>query len=108
MDLTTGFRITRHKIRTVPLTLLVKNKVEELAKTQGITNMKFTNKKGDTLPQADLIAGADYDVLSGEEDQNEENEIENDEEPNEEPIIQVVNQTHGELVEEEEEVEVLD
>jgi hypothetical protein len=63
MDLTTGARITRHRIHPCPLTLLVKNKVESLAKAQGITNMKFTNKKGETLEHADWIEGVDYDII---------------------------------------------
>ena len=66
MDLTTGFRITRDRVHPCPLTLLVKNQVEALAKEQGITDMKFTNKKGETLSHADWIVGVDYDVLGAE------------------------------------------
>ena len=56
VDLMTGSRITRHKIRMVPLTSLVKNQVEALAAAQGMTDMKFTNEKGETLPHADWTA----------------------------------------------------
>ena len=56
MDLTTGYRITWDRVHPCPLTLLVKNQVEALAKAQGITDMKFTNKKGETLSHADWIA----------------------------------------------------
>ena len=56
MDLTTGSLITRGRITTVPMTKLVKEKVEELASKQDITNMKFTNKKGETLATDDWIA----------------------------------------------------
>jgi hypothetical protein len=106
MDLTTGKRITCDRIHPCPLTLLVKNQVEALADMQGITNMKFTNKKGETLKHADWIAGVDYDVLGNEEVEP----TDNDDEPIED-IVQVANPTHGELieyVEEPEELEVAD
>ena len=66
MDLTTGALITRGRITAVPMTTTVKEKVEAMAKQQGITNMKFTNKKGETLASDDWIAGVDYDVIGGE------------------------------------------
>jgi hypothetical protein len=107
MDLLTGSKITRQRIHPCPLTLMVKNQVEALAKAQGIINMKFTNKKGQTLDHADWIAGVDYDVLGIEnepeptDDENDQDEVED----NEEPVIQVANPTRGELVEDEEEEE---
>ena len=108
MDPTTGSRIIRHKIRAAPLTSLVKNRVEALAAAQGMTNVKFTNEKVETLPHADWTTGVDCDMLSGDEDpideQNDENDIEEDEEPAA-PVVQAINPTHGELNEEEEEAE---
>jgi hypothetical protein len=104
MDLTTGSRITRDRIHPCPMTLLIQNQVETLAKNQGIINVKFTNKKGETLEHADWIAGVDYDVLGTEEmeptdDDNDEDDV------TIENIVQVANPNHGELVEDEEEPE---
>ena len=45
MNLNTGKVITRNKVTTIPLTKVVKDKVEQMAKDQGITQIKFTNKK---------------------------------------------------------------
>ena len=85
MDLTTGSRVTRHKIHRAPLMSMVKNQVEASAKVQGMTNMKFTNKKGGTLAHADWIAGVDCDALGGEiepaDEETNQDEVEDDEEP---------------------------
>ena len=53
MNLSTGKRITRNKITPVPLSEVVKNRVEQMAVDQGITHVKFTNKKRIELPNAD-------------------------------------------------------
>ena len=90
----------------VPMTKLVKEKVEELASKQGITNIKFTNKKGETLATDDWITGVDYDVIGEEvEPTDEQEDIEDDKEPEEQVVAQVANPNHGELVEEIEEVD---
>ena len=47
-----------------PLTETVKNIVEAMAVSQGITTMKFTNKRGVTLTHHDWIAGVDYDAIN--------------------------------------------
>src|SRR5210317_1558710 len=44
MNLSTGKRITRSRITAVPLTEVVKNRVEQMAVDQAITYVKFTNK----------------------------------------------------------------
>ena len=57
MDLTTGKQITRQgKVWPCPMTSVVKNQVEALAAEQGMTNVKFTNEKGEMLPHADWTA----------------------------------------------------
>ena len=62
MNLSTGKRITRNKITPVPMSEVVKNRVEQIATDQGITLVKFTNKKGIELPNVDWIEGVDYDI----------------------------------------------
>ena len=62
MNLSTGKRITKNKITPVPLSEVVKNRVEQMVTEQGITHVKFTNKKGIKLPNVDWIAGVDYDI----------------------------------------------
>ena len=65
VHLTTGETITWSKVMAVPLTDAVKNKAEEMAIEQGITELKFTNKKGKTFGHHDWIAGVDHDALNG-------------------------------------------
>ena len=62
MNLNTRKRMTCSKITLVPLTQLVKDRVENMAREQGITEVKFTNRNGMDLPKADWLAGVDYDA----------------------------------------------
>ena len=62
MNLSKGKRMTRNKITLVPLSEVVKNRVEQMAVAQGITHVKFTNKKGNELHNADWIEGVEYDI----------------------------------------------
>ena len=79
MNLNTGKIITRNKVITIPLTKIVKDKVEQMAFDQGITQIKFTNKRGIQLPNIDWIAGVDYDDYNNNDNENEQeddNEVE--------------------------------
>ena len=49
MDLTTGEEITRVQVTQLPLTDTVKDIVEAMTVSQGITELKFTNTKGDRV-----------------------------------------------------------
>ena len=53
MNLNTGERIIRGNVTPLPLTNIVKEKVESMAREEGITHIKFTNKKRVILPCAD-------------------------------------------------------
>ena len=64
MDLTTGEEITRGKVTPIPLTYTVKDIVEAMAIKQGLTGLKFTNKKGETLELHNWIVGVDYDTIN--------------------------------------------
>ena len=41
---------------------VVQNRVEQMAVEQGITHVKFANKKGIELPNAGWFEGVDYDI----------------------------------------------
>ena len=56
------------------LSEVVKNRVEQMAVDQGITHVKFTNKRGIELPNADWIAGVDYDIDYDEINDNDEDD----------------------------------
>ena len=60
MNLHMGKHIMQGKITPVPLTDTIKTHVEDMARKQGITHVKFTNKTGLKLPITDWIAGVDY------------------------------------------------
>ena len=64
MDLTTGEEFTRDLVTPVPLTDTAKDIVEAMAVSQGITELKITNKNGDTLAHHDWIARVDYDAIN--------------------------------------------
>ena len=81
MNLNSGMRLTTSKVTPIPMTDIVKEKVEEMALKQGINKVKFTNKKGIDLPNADWIAGVDYDKYYDEDDiSDDEDEVYYDEE----------------------------
>ena len=74
MDLATGEEITGGKVTPVPLTDTVKDIVEVMAVKQGITELKFINKKGETLAHHDWIVGVDYDTINDDPTENENDE----------------------------------
>ena len=82
MDLRTGKLITRRRVTVLPVTPVVVKAVEAMATKQGITSLKFADRKkrstddGVAFYPADWIAGVDY-----EEPENE-NEDEGDAEYN--------------------------
>ena len=101
MNLNTGMRITTSKVTAIPITDIVKKKVEDMALKQGINKVKFTNKKGLDIPNSDWIAGVDYDKyydeenISDEEDEaydteDEESDEEFDEEIDQEELDNVI------------------
>ena len=103
-------KITEGRVTPVPLTDTVKDMVEAMAVSQGITKMKFTNKKGETLAHQDWIAGVDYDAINnpveteGIDGDIEEQHIDKifEDEPRE---VEQTNLTRGSLVED---VEMID
>ena len=78
MNLKTGRVITRRKVTEIPVTDLVCKAVENLAKEDGITELKFKyktkTKKGDWILDADWIAGVDYEDNKNQNDDDEEDE----------------------------------
>ena len=77
MNLSTGNEITRSSVTSSPLTVNVRERVEQMAIDQGITHLKFTNKNGIELPNTDWIAGVDYDDVfenNNDEDSQAEDE----------------------------------
>jgi hypothetical protein len=80
MDLKTGREITRGRVTPVPLTDTVKNMVETMAIKEGITSIKFTNKRGVTLTHHDLEPGVDFDTINDHEEIEECEEQEEHEE----------------------------
>ena len=75
MDLSSGKLITRARVKQLPVTDLVIKAVEAMAYTQGFKSLKFRNRHGHTIHDADWIAGVDYEPT----DEQEDNEDEDDE-----------------------------
>ena len=67
MNLNTGKRISRPRVTAIPLTAHVKQHVEEMALTEGITTIKITNKDGVELPNVDDKYGIEYSDAYDEE-----------------------------------------
>ena len=61
MDLSTGSVITRSKLRVIPMTDAVIRRVNEMGKKQQWRGLTFKNRRGVILPDADRLAGVDYD-----------------------------------------------
>jgi len=74
MDLSTGKMITRRRVKELPMTDIVIRAVEQMAKREGLTTLKFTTRDGKPFESADLI----------EEVENAENETENTNESDDE------------------------
>ena len=106
MDLTTGEEITRGRVAPFPLTDTVKNAVEAVGVNQGMTSLKFTNKKGQTLAHQDWIAGVDCDTIMDDSGGTEDTQMQNDEAHKNDPVeipVHEANPVAGSLVEKEEE-----
>ena len=80
MNLNTGKTVMRGRLTPAPLTKLVKDKVESMARKQGITAVKFTNKAGFELPNTYWTPGIDYDEYLYQENNTFEGENDSDEE----------------------------
>ena len=71
LNLRTGKIITRQKFYEIPITQAVINRVEELAKKDGIKPvLTFQDRKGQVL-MADLITGVEIDPLNSLNDEND-------------------------------------
>ena len=84
MDLSTGRVITRPKVTVIPISDIIKKKVEDMATEQGIKSLKFFNRKKEELfHDTDMIAGVVPDVDSEESDNEDQDSYNEDEEENE-------------------------
>ena len=79
MVLDTGLEISTKTVTKLPIIDVVIKRVEELAKNQGFTVLKFANRRGNPIFDASLIAGVDYEgnlvppnALDAEQDQEQE------------------------------------
>ena len=61
------------------MTKLVLNQVKKMAKDQGITEVKFTNKRGMQLPHSNWLAGVDCDDDHFDDEQSDDEDNEEDE-----------------------------
>ena len=80
MNLHTGKPITRNKITPVLMTKLALNQVEKMARDQGITKIKFTNKRGMQLPHSNWLAGVDCDNNHFEDEDSDDDDDKDDDE----------------------------
>ena len=60
MNLHTGKVIMQNRVTAIPLTKIVKYKVEQMANDQGITTMKYLNKNNCEIPNIDWDEDEDY------------------------------------------------
>ena len=96
MDLNSGLLINRYKVEEIPVTPTVIKAVERMAEQQGIKSLKFKNRHGVIIRDADLLAGVDYEDEDDEDDDdyvedaeaNEANEEDSDEEDNYDKITE--------------------
>ena len=95
MDLQSGRRITRRHVTKIPVTEHVIATVEARASKEGFTTLKFTTKQGKQIPDADWIAGVDYQDNTDsdsdeeyEEDRDSDTDSNSDEEEEENQIDQ--------------------
>ena len=63
----------------MPTTKLALNQVEKMAKDQGITKIKFTNKRGMQLPHSDWLAGVDCNNNHFEDKESDDDDDDDDE-----------------------------
>jgi hypothetical protein len=59
-DLNSSRVITRARVSQLPVTDMVIKAIEKIAEDQGFKSLKFKNRKGAILHDADWIAGVDY------------------------------------------------
>jgi hypothetical protein len=83
MDLNSGRVITRPRITEIPVTPIVINAVETMAKCQGFKSLKFANQNRIIFTPADWIAGVDYEEDKAFEDEDYIQEDNNDEDDDE-------------------------
>ena len=79
MNLNTGKIISRARVTKIPLPSTVKEKVEQMAPTEGKSDMKFYNRNGLELPNSDDVRGVEYtdaydDVEVDDDYENNKNE----------------------------------
>ena len=67
MDLNSGRMITRSVVRQLPVTDVVIKAVEAMAYSQGFKTLKFKNRHGTVIHDADWIAGVDYEEKDDDE-----------------------------------------
>ena len=77
MDLNTKCVITCRKVTEIPVTHVVIKAIEAMAHNQGFKNLKFKNRHGVILHDADWLAGVDYE--DEDEDECKENADEDEE-----------------------------
>jgi hypothetical protein len=83
-DLSSGRVITRARVTQIPVRDVVVKAIKRIADNQGFKSLKFKNRKGAILHNADWIAGMDYDEnIQQEDDYNEAYDKENNEDPDE-------------------------
>ena len=59
MALDTGFELSTQTVTKLPISDVVIERVEELAKKQGFTVLKIANRRGNPIFDASLIVGVD-------------------------------------------------
>ena len=74
LDLNTEQKIRRSKVEVFPITSQVIKKVEDMAAREGVKDLRYYNKNGDVILDADLLAGVDVDELWDQEFTLEDNE----------------------------------
>jgi hypothetical protein len=83
-DLNSGREITQARVTQIPVTDVVIKAIERIAEEQGFKSLKFKNRKGAILHDADWIAGVDSDEnIQQEDDYNKDYGKEENEDPDE-------------------------
>ena len=74
MSLETGFELSSPRVTKVPITDIVIQTVEDMAKRQGFKTLKFQNRKGEVYHDESLIAGVERAASAAENNNYEEND----------------------------------
>jgi hypothetical protein len=77
LHLGTGKVITRPRVKEIPMSITIIRAVENMARCQGVKQLKFTHRDGTPFEPANYIAGVDDDS-NDEEDKDYEYESESD------------------------------